>query len=48
MPQANIFFIALPVKMGIAIIMLHMVMPYLPVCFRWNVHPAVRLSESGD
>jgi len=33
MPQANIFFIALPVKMGIAIIMLHMVMPYLPVAF---------------
>ncbi|MCC5926847.1 MAG: flagellar biosynthetic protein FliR [Bacteroidetes bacterium] len=33
MPQANIFFIALPVKMGIAIILLHMVMPYLPVAF---------------
>lgn len=33
MPQANIFFIALPVKIGIAMIMLHMVMPYLPVAF---------------
>jgi flagellar biosynthesis protein FliR len=33
MPQANIFFIALPVKMGIALIMLYLVMPYMPVTF---------------
>jgi flagellar biosynthesis protein FliR len=33
MPQANIFFIALPVKMGIAMVMLYLVIPYLPVAF---------------
>lgn len=33
MPQANIFFIALPVKIGIGLILLLLVIPYLPVSF---------------
>lgn len=33
MPQANIFFIALPVKIGVGMILLLLVIPYLPVAF---------------
>ena len=33
MPQANIFFIALPVKVGVGLIMLVLIVPYLPVAF---------------
>ncbi|HKL18077.1 MAG TPA: flagellar biosynthetic protein FliR [Halalkalibaculum sp.] len=33
MPQANIMFIALPVKLGIGILLLILVIPYLPVAF---------------
>lgn len=33
MPQANMMFIALPLKMGIGIAMLMMVLPYLPSAF---------------
>lgn len=33
MPQANIMFIALPVKLGIGILLLILVVPYLPVAF---------------
>ncbi len=33
MPQANIFFIALPVKIGVGMILLVLVIPYLPVAF---------------
>ncbi len=33
MPQANIFFIALPSKIGIGLILLVLVIPYLPVAF---------------
>ena len=33
MPQANIMFIALPIKLGVGIILLILVVPYLPVAF---------------
>lgn len=33
MPQANIMFIALPIKIGVGFILLYLVMPYLPVAF---------------
>ncbi|MDG5766734.1 flagellar biosynthetic protein FliR [Balneolales bacterium ANBcel1] len=33
MPQANIFFIALPVKLGVGMILLVLVVPYLPIAF---------------
>ncbi len=33
MPQANIFFIALPVKVGVGLVMLVLITPYLPVAF---------------
>ncbi len=33
MPQANIFFIALPLKIGIGVLMLMLVIPYVPVTF---------------
>jgi flagellar biosynthetic protein FliR len=33
MPQANIFFIALPLKLGIGVILLLMVLPYTPMAF---------------
>lgn len=33
MPQANIFFIALPVKVGLGMVMLVLMVPYLPVAF---------------
>ena len=33
MPQANIFFIALPIKVGVGMIMLVFIIPYLPVAF---------------
>ncbi len=33
MPQANIFFIALPVKIGVGMILLVLAVPYLPVAF---------------
>jgi len=33
MPQANIMFIALPIKIGVGFIMLYLVAPYLPVAF---------------
>ena len=33
MPQANIMFIALPVKIGVGITLLILVVPYLPVAF---------------
>lgn len=33
MPQANIMFIALPIKLGVGFILLYLVAPYLPVAF---------------
>lgn len=33
MPQANIMFIALPIKIGVGFILLYLVAPYLPVAF---------------
>ncbi len=33
MPQANIFFIALPVKVGVGMTLLVLITPYLPVAF---------------
>lgn len=33
MPQANIFFIALPLKLGIGVILLLMILPYTPMAF---------------
>lgn len=33
MPQANIFFIALPLKLGIGMLLLILVLPYTPVAF---------------
>lgn len=33
MPQANIMFIALPLKLGVGMILLILVIPYLPVAF---------------
>jgi len=42
MPQANIFFIALPLKVGVGIIIFIVVLPFLPVAFHtffshlWN------------
>jgi len=33
MPQANIMFIALPIKIGIGFVLLYLVAPYLPVAF---------------
>jgi flagellar biosynthetic protein FliR len=33
MPQANIFFIALPLKLGIGIILLLLILPYTPMAF---------------
>jgi flagellar biosynthetic protein FliR len=33
MPQANIMFIALPIKLGVGFILLYLVSPYLPVAF---------------
>ncbi|SMO59122.1 flagellar biosynthetic protein FliR [Fodinibius sediminis] len=33
MPQANIFFIALPLKLGIGIILLILILPYTPAAF---------------
>lgn len=33
MPQANIFFIALPLKLGIGFIVLLLVLPYAPIAF---------------
>lgn len=33
MPQANLMFIALPIKMGIGVAILMMVLPYLPTAF---------------
>ncbi len=33
MPQANIMFIALPIKLGVGVILLILVTPYLPVAF---------------
>ncbi|HKK61049.1 MAG TPA: flagellar biosynthetic protein FliR [Bacteroidales bacterium] len=34
MPQANIMFIALPIKLGVGFIMLILISPYLPIAFR--------------
>lgn len=34
MPQANIFFIALPVKVGVGILLMLLVIPYLPTTFQ--------------
>ncbi|HKJ47291.1 MAG TPA: flagellar biosynthetic protein FliR [Balneolales bacterium] len=42
MPQSNIFFIALPLKLGVGILVFLIVLPYLPVAFNtffnhlWN------------
>lgn len=33
MPQANIFFIALPLKLGIGMLLLILILPYAPVAF---------------
>jgi flagellar biosynthetic protein FliR len=33
MPQANIMFIALPIKLGVGFILLYLVAPYLPIAF---------------
>lgn len=33
MPQANIFFIALPLKLGIGIILMLLILPYTPMAF---------------
>jgi flagellar biosynthesis protein FliR len=33
MPQANIFFIAMPIKVGVGLIILNLLMPYLPLAF---------------
>jgi flagellar biosynthetic protein FliR len=33
MPQANIMFIALPIKIGVGVVLLILVIPYLPVAF---------------
>ena len=33
MPQANLMFIALPIKMGVGVSMFMLVLPYLPVAF---------------
>ena len=33
MPQANIFFIALPLKLAVGLILMIMVLPYLPIAF---------------
>lgn len=38
MPQANIMFIALPLKLGIGFIMLLLVVPYLPAAFEMIFH----------
>lgn len=34
MPQANIMFIALPIKLGVGFILLILISPYLPIAFR--------------
>ncbi|HYW36172.1 MAG TPA: flagellar biosynthetic protein FliR [Balneolaceae bacterium] len=38
MPQANIFFIALPLKLGVGIILLLLILPYTPAAFRHFFH----------
>jgi flagellar biosynthetic protein FliR len=38
MPQANIFFIALPMKLGIGVILLLLILPYAPPAFRHFFH----------
>ncbi len=38
MPQANIMFIALPIKIGVGLTLLILVVPYLPVAFEMMFH----------